>query len=279
MPCPRNRACAKRESVSATAVIPLSARPQRRREHVACGIARFLLALALATTATFAASAELLAARIRADPIACAALGAQRPRDCAILLLRELRTRAEREYIQSHGLQATSAEIATVRAYERAFAQHDREQRARKLDELDARLVHMDAEMGAAERERLMEFRAVLARLAAYEADVGRGLESPPQVPDATIAHWIEQAKLDPALHRRYGGVVALRPSGPYAHGARNALLNEYMRSAAVEIPDSEIEQQLRAELRRSPALVHAGAPPDFTPFWLRPLVPSYVVP
>ena len=240
---------------------------------------RLALALVLATAVMAANAVDPVVARIGNEPIVCSAQGADGPAACAGLLLRELRSRAERQYIRSHGLQADEADIEAVRAHERAFAQHDRDQRARKLDELDTRLAHMDAEMSEAERSRLLQFRAVLQRLAAYELDVERGIEAPPQVSSATMAHWIEQAKLDAALYRRYGGVVGSKPSGPYAHGARAAMLTEYLRAAAVIVSDADVEQQVQAQLRRPPAIVHSGAKPDFTPFWQRPLVPSYMGP
>jgi hypothetical protein len=240
---------------------------------------RLALTLVLATAASLASAADLIGARIGDEPVVCPDMGADRPAACAAALLRQLRSRAERQYIQDHGLHAEEAEIAAVRAYERDFALHDREQRARKLDELETRLAHMDTQMSNAEREWLLQFRAVLQRLAVYDADVERGIEMLPQLPAATIAHWIEQAKLDAALYRRYGGVVGIRPSGPYAHAARAALVAEYMRSAEVELVDQDVEQHLRVQLHQPPTIVQSGAAPDFTPFWQRPLVPSYVGP
>jgi hypothetical protein len=137
----------------------------------------------------------------------------------------------------------------------------------------------MGTEMNAAERARLIEFRAVLARLAAYEADVARGKELEPQTPIAVVKHWIEQAKLDPLLFRRYGGTVGLSASGAYAHSARAALVLDYMAREDVDVPDPEIARRLRALLSAPPAIVYRGSSPDFTPFWKRPLVPSYVSP
>jgi hypothetical protein len=241
---------------------------------------RALLATLLAGVAsTTAFAAELPAVRIGAEEIRCEDLQAPDARACAAALLRKVRYRAERRFIDTQGLQATADEIEAVRAYERAFARHDRAQRAQKLEELEARLVHMGAEMSAAERGHLMEFRAVLRRLAAYEADVARGALAPPQLSTATVAHWIEQTKLDAALYRRYGGTVGLKAAGAYAHSARAELVADYMREKNIEVTDPEVERHLLAALWAPPSIVYRGATPDFTPFWMRPLVPSYVGP
>jgi hypothetical protein len=238
------------------------------------------LAVVLAGVASGATNAaERLAARIGAEEIRCTAFEAKDVRTCALELLRQLRARAEQRYIDAQGLHATADEIEALRAYERSFARHDRAQRARKLTEIETRLVHMGAELGAAERERLIEFHTVLQRLAEYEADVARGVEAAPEVATADLAHWIEQTKLDAALYQRYGGTVGLRAAGAYAHSARATLVAEYMRREAVEVADAEIEQHLRTALWAPPPIVFRGSSPDFTPFWLRPLVPSYVGP
>ncbi len=241
---------------------------------------RIGLAAALAASALAAHASERNAARIGNEPLSCVSLGALAPADCASVLLRELRTRAEQQFIRAQGLQASAAEIAQVRAYESAFARHDRDQRARKLAELEVRLAQAGAGTSAAEHARLVEFRALLTRLAAYEADVDRGVEeAAPALSSATLASWVEQAKLDAALYRRYGGAVGLRPAGAYAHEARAALVADYMQREAVELPDPEIARHLEGALRAPPAMVFSGAEPDFTPFWLRPLRASYVAP
>ncbi|MGH8666486.1 MAG: hypothetical protein ACREUX_19655 [Burkholderiales bacterium] len=228
---------------------------------------------------TTPSAAERVAARIGVEEIRCEDLHAAETRTCAAELLREIRDRAEQRFVATQGLQATADEIEAVRAHERAFARHDRAQRAQKLEELEARLVHMGAQMSAAEHERLVEFRAVLRRLAAYEADVARGALAPPELSTATMAHWIEQAKLDAALYRRYGGSVGLKAAGPYAHSARAELVADYMRHENIEVPDPEVERHLLVALWAPPSIVYRGATPDFTPFWMRALVPSYVGP
>jgi hypothetical protein len=247
-------------------------RASARRALAAVGVVGW----ALATGAAHAD--ERIAARMADTQLTCEALDAGRPDACAAALLRLLRTRAEQQYIAEHALQARPDEIAAVRAYEVAFERHDRSQRERKRSELEARLAQAGAVMSAAERARLVEFQAVLARLADYESDVDAGLaEAPPPLPDATIASWVEQAKLDRALYRRYGGIVAVRPVGLRAHGARAALLADYIAREAITLADPQVAQHFRALLHAPPAIVFEGTEPDFTPFWLRPLAPSYM--
>lgn len=255
----------------------------RRMQHNRCA-RRTCCLLAAAVLAGFftasTAAAGRIAARAGAEEISCEAFGALDVRSCALGLLREIRTRAEREFVVAHGLEATATEIEVVRAHERAFDRHDQAQRAQKLEEVEARLVHMGYEMSAAQHARLIEFRSVLRRLAAYEADVARGaLDPPPELPTETVAHWVEQAKLDPVLYQRYGGTVGLKASGAYAHSARAALAADYMRDHGIEVPEPEIEVRLQALLRAPPPIVYHGTTPDFTPFWMRPLVPSYIGP
>jgi len=194
---------------------------------------------------------------------------------CARTLLRMLQNRAQRAYIARHRLQATDAEIEELRAYNRAFDAHDRNQRARKLRELDKRLK--DEALSPDDRTRLQAFRTVLARLARYEADVDAGLEQVEPVPDEALKHWVEQSKLDQALYRQYGGVVGVTPAGLYPHGARAALIVDYLAGCDCEFVDRRLEPRLRAELADSPRMIFKGASPDFTPFWKRAIAPSYM--
>ncbi|HEX6267484.1 MAG TPA: hypothetical protein VFZ81_11385, partial [Burkholderiales bacterium] len=138
-----------------------------------------------------------------------------------------MRAAAEQQFILSHGLQARADEVEAVRRYERAFACHDSRQRARKLAELDERLA--DPALDGSRRAWLEQFRATLRRLAAYEEDIARGTEPRPQWPVDSVRQWVEQAKLDQALYRRYGGSVGLTAAGVYAHGGRAMLVLEYL--------------------------------------------------
>jgi hypothetical protein len=205
----------------------------------------------------------------------CPPQDGREPAACAAALLARIRAAAEQQFILSHGLQARPDEVAAVRRYERAFACHDSSQRARKLAELDDRLG--DPALDADRRAWLEQFRATLRRLAAYEDDIARGTEPRPEWPPDSVRQWVEQAKLDEALYRRYGGSVGLTASGAYAHGGRAMLVVEYLARQGFALRDAAVEQAFFAALRRPPAIALEQGEPDFTPFWQRPLRNSYV--
>jgi len=215
----------------------------------------------------------IVAARMANQEWHCEA-GARSQDACAQRLLEALKARAEAEFIAENELYANDAEFAELEAYQRNFEAHDRGQRARKLNELDARLQAIN---DPADRARLEEFRAVLVRLARYETDLDTGVEERMQVPRETMRQWIESAKLDAALYRRFGGIVGLRPSGPYAHGARVALVVQLVKREGLVFFDPEVERGFRAQLSAPPRMALSGEPPDFTPFWKRPIPASYV--
>jgi len=237
-------------------------------------MAERLLALAImlgiAASAARAESAAVL--RVAREDFSCPMT--QERDACALELLATLRARAEEAFLVARGLRATDTEVAELSAYNEAFERHDRKQRARKLQELDARLAD---DVDGIEREQLERFRAVLVRLANYEADVDAGTEVRVAIPVETLRHWVEIVKLDAALYARYGGSVGLRPSGPYAHGARATLVAEYLAALGVQFLDGDIERRFNALLAAPPRVPFHGATPDFTPFWRRPIRSSYM--
>lgn len=182
--------------------------------------------------------------------------------------------RLARHFIEENGLAATAAEIAEVARYHREFERRDRAQRARKLEELERRLAAggLDEE----ERRRLEAFRAVLARLARRDAEDDALPAPDPAEKAARHAHEVEAWKLDRALYERYGGVVALSPSGASPHGARAALIAEYERRGLLRFPDARLRSSVYALLETRPATVLPPEQVDFTPYWRRPIPPSY---
>jgi hypothetical protein len=177
-------------------------------------------------------------------------------------------------YVASHGLTATPAEIEEVLAYNREFERRDRAQRARKVEELKERL----AKTGLAPQERawLKEFQATLLRLA---HDDDEQVRMPPQDPErlrALAAQWVESWKMNRALYERYGGVVGLSEIGLSPHGARAALIADYECQGLLEFGDAAVRGRVYAMLRRTPRLVVPPDSVDFTPFWKRPIPPSY---
>jgi len=182
--------------------------------------------------------------------------------------------RVSRHYIEHHGLAATDAEITEATAYHREFERKDRAQRARKLVELNQRLAANDLKPG--ERAKLEEFRAVLARLAQRDAE-NDGLPPPdPSRQGKLLVPWIEMWKMNRAIYQQYGGVVALTRFGPDPKGARAALVADYERRGLVRFPDAALRERLFAGLGSRPSMVVPPEQVDFTPYWKRPIPPSY---
>jgi len=177
-------------------------------------------------------------------------------------------------YVARHGLAATAAELEAVLAYHREFERRDRAQRARKLEELDRRLATDN--VGTEERTWLQEFQATLQRLALNDLEQDR---MPPQDREqlhALLAQWVEMWKLNRALFERYGGVVALSRLGPSPHGARAALIADYERRGLLEFADAGLREGVYAMLEHPPSMVVPPDRVDFTPYWKRPIPPSY---
>jgi hypothetical protein len=183
-------------------------------------------------------------------------------------------SRVSRHYIDERGLVATAAEIAEALEYHREFAARDRVQRARKLAELDERLAADGLKPG--ERARLEEFRKVLTRLAQHDAEQELLPPPDPARQAQLVTPWIEQWKMNRALYEQYGGIVALTRFGPDPHGARAALMADYERRGLVKFPDAAQRKRVFAWINRRPSMVTRPEEVDFTPYWKRPIPPSY---
>jgi hypothetical protein len=183
-------------------------------------------------------------------------------------------SRVARHYIEHNGLAATEAELADAMAYHREFDSKDRAQRTRKLEELHQRLAADDLKDG--QRAWLEEFRDVLLRLAQRDAE--RDQEPPPDPGRQAqlLAPWVEMWKMNRALYQQYGGVVALTRFGPDPHGARAALVADYERRGLLRFSDAGLRERLSARLEARPSMVVAPERVDFTPYWKRPIPPSY---
>ena len=178
-----------------------------------------------------------------------------------------------RDYVTRQGLTATPADLEEADAFHREFERRSRLQRARKLEELEERLA--EPELAPEERVRLEDFRATLRRLAA--SDEARS--STPQDPErmrVLLAPLVEMWKMNRAIYDRYGGVVALTEFGPSPLGARAALIADYERQGRLEIIDAELRDRFYAALRQPPSMVVPPGRVDFTPYWKRPIPPSY---
>jgi hypothetical protein len=177
------------------------------------------------------------------------------------------------DYVARQGLAATPAEIEEAAAYHREFERRSRAQRARKLKELEERLA--EPELAPEERERLEDFRATLQRLALRDEEQ----DSVPRDPErlrVLLAPLVETWKLNRALYQRYGGVVALTEFGPSPVGARAALIADYERQGRLEFADSGLRERFYRVLQQPPGMVMPPGRVDFTPYWGRPIPPSY---
>ena len=228
--------------------------------------------LALAASVALAADtvAVVLSQVITRDEIA--ASEGQQARDIKLYDL--VWRRVSRHYIDAQGLAATPAEVAEAVEYHREFAARDRVQRARKLAELEERL-EADG-LKPDERARLEEFRRVLSRLARHDAEQEQLPPPDPARQGHLLIPWIEQWKMNKALYEQYGGIVALTRFGPDPHGARAALLADYERRGLVRFSDASQRERVFTWLNRRPSMVTRPEEVDFTPYWKRPIPPSY---
>ena len=105
------------------------------------------------------------------------------------------------------------------------------------------------------------------------EAHAGAADVDLPFATHRVARHGRETAETEGRRH-----LVGIDPAGAYPHAARAALIAEYMLREGVEIPDREVARHFFAALWAPPAIAYEGAAaPDFTAYWERPLVPSYM--
>ena len=122
------------------------------------------------------------------------------------------------------------------------------------------------------ERARLEDFRSTLLRLAVDDEE----LQPASGDARALVGPWVESWKMNRAIYERYGGVVALTALGPTPHGARAALIADYERRGLLEFADAALRERVYAMLRQPPSVVVPPDRVDFTPYWKRPIPPSY---
>jgi len=189
-------------------------------------------------------------------------------------LLELIWPRVAGHYVARHGLAATPAEVEEALAYHREFERRDRAQRARKLEELDRRLT-ADS-LGPEERTWLQEFQGTLRRLALYDLEQDGMPPEDREHPQAFLALWVETWKMNRAIYERYGGVVALGEFGPSPHGARAALIAYYERQGLLQFADTGLRERVYAMLEHPPSIVVPPDRVDFSPYWKRPIPPSY---
>jgi hypothetical protein len=233
-----------------------------------------LLVTALALTPQATLGADVIAT-VLSQIITRSEIAAAEGEQAADIKLYELVwRRVSRHYIDEKGLAATAAEIAETMEYHREFAAKDRVQRSRKLVELEQRLAADGLKPD--ERAHLEEFRKVLTRLAQHDAEQERLPPPDPARQGPLLTPWIEQWKMNKALYEQYGGIVALTRFGPDPQGARAALLADYEHRGLVRFSDAAQRERVFAWLGRRPSMVTRPEEVDFTPYWKRPIPPSY---
>jgi len=189
-------------------------------------------------------------------------------------LLELLWPRIASDFVAAHGLAASPAEIEEALAYHRAFERSDRAQRSRKLEELGERLA--ETELAPVERARLEDFQATLRRLAQADRERAETPALSTMQRRALMGPWIEMWKLNRALYQRYGGVVGRAGWSHWPHGARAAVIADYERLGLLEFADPGLRERFYAMLRRPPPMTVPPDRVDFTPYWKRPIPPSY---
>lgn len=179
-----------------------------------------------------------------------------------------------RRYVEQNGLYATADEVEEVAAYHREFERKDRAQRARKLEELNRRIAV--GGLDDKQREWLEEFRAVLTRLARHDAGIENLPAPDPEEQAAMFGPWIELWKTSVALYDEYGGAVVLTRFGPEPREGRRALIEDYERRGLIRFHDAGLRERLLARFATPPSIAIPPAEVDFTPYWRRPIPPSY---
>lgn len=179
-----------------------------------------------------------------------------------------------RDYIERNGLKASASEMAELEAYEAEFEKKDRGQRARKLAELNEQLG--SDQLQGKERARAEEFRNTLQRLSQYDAEKDARPRPDPAVRAATAGFWVEIWKVNQALYRQYGGVVALTKFGHDPHGARAAFYADCEKQGKLRFHDTALREAFFTLLAEKPRFIVEPGKADFTPYWKKPIPASY---
>lgn len=171
--------------------------------------------------------------------------------------------------IEAKGLKATPEELGEILDRMNQFAEENRKRRARELSEVEGKLKSMD--LSDEERRRHEDRLKTLQSL----ADLDRWEAAHPKETLKTLselyAPMVEAAKLDAALHREFGGVVAVTKFGQVPVGARAALLRKYVGEGRLEFSDKTVEKRFWAEWDRTPKLTASPDKVDLTPYWKLP--------
>jgi len=173
---------------------------------------------------------------------------------------------AARRYIDTKELKATSEELKEMADFIRKSEEEGRRRRAGEIEEVEKKLQSADL---AGEERRTLETRAKTLRALAendrWQADHP---EEARKILEGVHRPWVEGAKMDAALYREFGGVVAITKFGQVPVGARSALLRRHAKEGTLEIADPSLERRFWASWDVPPRWVAAPDKVDLTPFW-----------
>jgi len=229
-----------------------------------------LFGAALAAAAGAQAPSQVVA-RVFGTPVTAAEVEFERgdTAHSAQLLKRRIEREATRRFVQANRLEASEADLAAYKKFDREFRQADRERRARDLDRLEKELA-----AGIADPQRRAQaesYRSTLQQLAKRDAErVDQGADAASK--QRVWKPWIEGYKLNKALYDRYGGTVGITKFGPDPVGARAALLREHERNGDYKIDDAALRSAFWAEVDKPPRMIAKPADIDFTYYWLKPV-------
>ncbi len=185
------------------------------------------------------------------------------------------------DYVRHQGHDASGGEIESFLETRRQLADHERADRARRLDGLDARLA--GDELDAETREQLEAQRTLLRRINAMTqavADDRRALDEVGQArfdahQRASAEESVMQWKLDRSLYERFGGTVVYQHRNPQEPvGAYRQLVESYAEGGKIQIRDPAVRKAFWSRFKIGDTLSAWVRPPeevDFSqPWWER---------
>jgi hypothetical protein len=176
-------------------------------------------------------------------------------------------------YAAEQGIEVSQADIDAYLDAMQRMAEHDRQQRDVRREELQGKLATMKSEDAgykalSAELEVLDQLAAGLDESA---DDAGEDREARVQVASAFIRQW----KINRALYRQYGGRIIFQQGGPEPLDAYREFLEQQQEKGAFRIADKALEdgfwKYYRSDSLHSfyPAGSREEAQAFATPWWL----------
>ena len=171
-----------------------------------------------------------------------------------------------RQRIDAKGLKATPEDLREMRDFMQKSEEERRKRRPQEMKDIERRL----ASDGVPEDERKnLESRVkVLRSLADNDQWQADHPEEARKSFERVNSPWIESSKLDDALYREFGGVVAITKFGQVPTGARAMLLRQQAKEGKLTFADAVLENLFWAEVEARPRMVAAPDKVDLRPFW-----------